>query len=101
MRLEAHLALCCGVTTPSFPNKADVEQLRLIYTSTGNSNSGGAGGAVETSTGGSGGSAATPAAPGKKGAPSSAVPASAGSGTTAAATPSTGIVFQLFAFVPI
>ena len=31
MRLEAHVALSCSVTTPSFPSKADIEQLRLIY----------------------------------------------------------------------
>ena len=31
MRLEAHVALSCSVTTPSFDTKAAVEQLRLIY----------------------------------------------------------------------
>jgi len=33
MRLEAHVALSCSVTTPSFPNKSDIEQLRLVYAS--------------------------------------------------------------------
>lgn len=89
MRLEAHLALCCGVTTPSFPTKVDVEQLRLIYTSSSNNSGGGAVEPTVSASAGAGAGAAggaTPAAAGKKGAPLS-VPASAGA-PAVGATPS-------------
>lgn len=83
MRLEAHVALCCGVTTPSFPGKTDVEQLRLMYTSS-------ASGGVSEPSGGpvSAGVAATPAAAGKKAGVPTSVPASAGHAAGVGATPS-------------
>lgn len=85
MRLEAHVALSCSVTTPSFPHKSDIEQLRLVYASTS---------ATPVSSNATPGGAVS-GTPAKRGAGAPNTPAAASTSTTTTTTSTSALVLSV------